>query len=90
MLVNTEAVRDQIRDLSASLNIPDLIKEGSVAYGMQTFDQSLVNWFSRGVISYESAQFYATNPAELALRIQGVNGSSDTTWDGFRQGSSAK
>ena len=86
VLVNTEAVRDQIRDLTASLNIPDLIKEGSVAYGMQTFDQSLINWFSRGVISYESAQFYATNPAELALRVQGVNGSSDTSWDGFKKG----
>ncbi len=84
VLVNTEAVRDQIRDLSTSLNIPDLIKEGSVAYGMQSFDQSLMNWFSRGVISYESAQFYATNPAELALRVQGVDGSNDAGWDGFR------
>ena len=87
VLVNTEAVRDQVRDLSSSLNIPDLIKEGSVAYGMQSFDQSLMNWYSRGVISYESAQFYATNPAEFALRVQGVDGSSDTSWDDFRQAS---
>jgi twitching motility protein PilT len=87
VLVNTEAVRDQVRDLSSSLNIPDLIKEGSVAYGMQSFDQSLMNWYTRGVISYESAQFYATNPAEFALRVQGVDGSSDTNWDDFRQGS---
>ena len=89
VLVNTEAVRDQIRDLKATLNIPDLIKEGSMAYGMQTFDQSLMNWYSRGVISYENALFYATNPAEFALRIQGVDGTSDTNWDGFRQGSAA-
>ena len=89
VLVNTEAVRDQIRDLSATLNIPDLIKEGSMAYGMQSFDQSLMNWYSRGVISYENALFYATNPAEFALRIQGVDGTSDINWDGFRQGSAA-
>ncbi len=87
VLVNTEAVRDQIRDLSSTLNIPDLIKEGSVAYGMQTFDQSLMNWYSRGVVSYESALFYASNPAEFALRIQGVDGSSDVSWDAFKQGS---
>lgn len=87
VLVNTEAVRDQVRDLSSSLNIPDLIKEGSVAYGMQSFDQSLMNWYTRGVISYESAQFYATNPGEFALRVQGVDGASDTNWDDFRQGS---
>jgi twitching motility protein PilT len=89
VLVNTEAVRDQIRDVSATLNIPDLIKEGSVAYGMQSFDQSLMNWFSRGVISYENALFHATSPAEFALRVQGVDGTSDTNWDGFRQGSGA-
>ncbi len=87
VLVNTEAVSDQIRDLSATLNIPDLIKEGSVAYGMQSFDQSLMNWYTRGVISYENALFYATNPAEFGLRVQGVDGSSDASWDGFKQGS---
>ena len=87
VLVNTEAVRDQIRDLQASLNIPDLIKEGSLAYGMQSFDQSLMSWYSRGVISYEHALFHATSPAEFALRIEGVNGSSDASWDGFRPGS---
>ena len=89
VLVNSEAVRDQVRDLTTALNIPDLIKEGSVAYGMQTFDQSLMNWYSRGIITYESAQFYATNPAELALRVQGVDGSSDRSWDGFRGPGSA-
>ena len=84
VLVNTAAVRDQIRDLSATLNIPELIREGSVAYGMQTFDQSLMNWYSKGVISYEQALFYATNPAEFALRIEGVDGASDASWDGFK------
>jgi twitching motility protein PilT len=89
ILVNTEAVRDQIRDVSSTLNIPDLIKEGSVAYGMQSFDQSLMSWYSRGVISYENALFHATNPAEFTLRVQGVDGTSDSQWDGFRQGSAA-
>ena len=85
VLVNTEAVRDQIRDLQATLNIPELISEGSVAYGMQTFDQSLMNWYTRGVISYENALFYASNPAEFALRVQGVDGASDASWDDFKQ-----
>ena len=87
VLVNTEAVRDQIRDLSATLNIPELIKEGSIAYGMQSFDQSLMNWYTQGIISYENAVFNATNPAEFALRVHGVDGASDATWDGFKQGS---
>jgi twitching motility protein PilT len=85
VLINTEAVRDQIRDLSKALNIPDLIKEGGVAYGMQSFDQSLMNWYHKGVISYDDALFAATNPAEFALRVQGINASSDTSWDSVAQ-----
>ena len=85
ILVNTEAVRDQIRDLTKALNIPELIKEGGVAYGMQTFDQSLMNWYHKGVISYDDALFAATNPAEFALRAQGINASSDTSWDTVKQ-----
>ena len=85
ILINTEAVRDQIRDLSKALNIPDLIREGGVAYGMQSFDQSLMNWYHKGVISYDDALFAATNPAEFALRAQGINASSDTTWDQVKQ-----
>jgi twitching motility protein PilT len=84
ILINTAAVRDQIRDMSKSLNIPDLIKEGTVQYGMQSFDQSLMHWYTQRVISYESAMFYATNPSEFALRTQGVEGTSDKSWDKFR------
>jgi twitching motility protein PilT len=83
VLINTAAVRDNIRDMTMTLNIPDLIKEGAVQYGMQSFDQSLMQLYSRGVISYESAVFYATSPSEFALRVQGVAGSSDTSWSSF-------
>ncbi|MGQ0537649.1 MAG: type IV pilus twitching motility protein PilT [Gemmatimonadaceae bacterium] len=85
VLINTAAVREQIRDMTKTLNIPDLIKEGTVQYGMQSFDQSLMSWYSKGIVSYENALFYATNPNEFALRTQGVSGSSDTTWDGFQR-----
>jgi len=83
ILINTAAVRDQIRDMQKALNIPDLIKEGKMQYGMQSFDQSLMSWYSKGMISYESAVFFATSPAEFALRVQGVAGTSDSTWAGF-------
>ncbi len=83
VLINTPTVRDQIRDMEKMLNIPDLIKEGTVQYGMQSFDQSLMQWYSQGAISYESAVFYATSPSEFALRVQGVAGTSDTSWSGF-------
>jgi twitching motility protein PilT len=85
VLVNTEAVRDQMRDMSKSMNIPQLIREGAVPYGMQSFDQSLMNWYQKGIISYDDALFAATNPAEFSLRLQGIAGSSDTSWDSVKQ-----
>jgi twitching motility protein PilT len=85
ILINTAAVREQIRDMNKSLNIPELIREGTVQYGMQSFDQSLMHWYSKRVISYESALFFATNPSEFALRAQGVEGSSDNTWNDFER-----
>ena len=80
MLINTAAVKDNIRDAEKSLNIPDLIKEGGVQYGMQSFDQSLMQWYHQGAISYEMALFFATNPSEFALRLSGIEGSSDQTF----------
>lgn len=85
ILINTAAVRDNIRDMSKSLNIPDLIAEGTIQYGMQSFDQSLMNWFVKGVISYEHALYYATNPSEFALRVQGVASTSDAKWENLNQ-----
>ncbi len=80
ILINTAAVRDNIRDPEKALNIPELIKEGTVQYGMQSFDQSLMHWYQQGKISYEAALFYSTNPNEFALRVSGIEGTSDRTF----------
>jgi twitching motility protein PilT len=80
ILINTAAVKDNIRDSEKSLSIPDLIKEGSIQYGMQSFDQSLMDWYQKDVISYEDALFYSTNPSEFALRVSGIEGTSDRTF----------
>src|SRR6476620_2845404 len=77
VLINSAAVADNMRDIEKALNIPDLIAEGTVSYGMQTFDQSLMKWFNDGMISYESALFYSSNPNEFALRVSGVDSASD-------------
>ena len=77
VLINTAAVADNVRDLSKQLSIPDLIAQGSVQYGMQTFDQSLFQWYQQGIISYESAIFYCSNPSEFALKVSGVDSSGN-------------
>lgn len=80
ILINTAAVHDNIRDAEKALGIPDLIKDGMVQYGMQSFDQSLMQWYSDGVITKEAALFYSSNPNEFELRLSGIEGTSDRTF----------
>src|SRR5438094_566967 len=82
VLINTAAVQENMRDLTKSLSIPDLIAQGSVQYGMQSFDQSLFHWYQQGMVSYESAIFYATNPSEFALKVSGVDSGESQSFGG--------
>ena len=52
--------------------IPDALFEGKEIYGTQTFDQALLDLLKSGNISEETALDYATNPADMKLKMQGV------------------
>ena len=52
--------------------IPDALAEGKEIYGTQTFDQSLIDHYYNGKISKEMALEYATNPADMKLKMDGV------------------
>ena len=39
-----------------------------------------MQWYKSGVISYESALFFSTNPSEFALRASGIDSASDRTF----------
>lgn len=82
VLVNTAAISQLIRTGDDSQSIPELIADGRVQYGMQTFDQSLLELYRRGAISYEWAMHYASNPSEFALRASGVESGEQETWGG--------
>ena len=69
VLINTAAVRDNIRDMTKSLDIPDLIKEGTVQYGMQSFDQSLFDLYEAQRITEDEALRNADSTAELRQMI---------------------
>src|SRR2546428_6969856 len=81
-LINTAAVQENMRDLTKTLSVPDPIAQGSVQYGMLSFDQSLLYWDQQGMISYESALFYASNPSEFALKVSGVESGESRAFGG--------
>ena len=54
-------------------------------YGMQSFDQSLMQLLLEGRRSRTRARCSTPrSPSEFALRVQGVAGTSDTSWYGLR------
>ncbi|HEU0053765.1 MAG TPA: PilT/PilU family type 4a pilus ATPase [Longimicrobium sp.] len=82
VLVNTATISEIIRKGEELVTIPDHIAEGRVQYGMQTFDQSLLELYGKGWISYEWAMHYASNPSEFALRVSGVSPGEQEVWAG--------
>jgi len=85
VLVSTARVRECIVDENRTSEIGDAIADGTVTYGMQTFDQSLMGLVKDGLISYHEALRNATNPNDFALRMKGIRGTSDSKWDQFEK-----
>lgn len=79
VLIATVTIKDCILDPDKTKLIPDVIAQGTLHYGMQTFDQSLFHLFKSGLITYEEALRMATNPDDFALRAKGVQAASNLT-----------
>jgi twitching motility protein PilT len=55
--------------------ITDAIEEGKDIYGMQTFDQALLDLYFDKIISKEEALENATNASDMKLKMQGLGSS---------------
>jgi twitching motility protein PilT len=69
-LVSTGRVRDLILEPNRPEDLSRIIQEGEY-YGMQTFDQSLIQRMNQGLISMEEAMRVASNPSDLKLQAGG-------------------
>src|SRR5215216_4211222 len=77
VMVVTPYIRDCVIHAEKTSMIRDAIAQGTSQYGMQTFDQSLFDLYTRGLITYEEALNCATNADEFKLRVSGVRSVSD-------------
>jgi twitching motility protein PilT len=85
VLVNTGLVSEYIVDPLKTVLIPELVESGAIQYGMQSFDQSIMDIYKKGMISYEEALIQATNPSDFELRVKGITGASDRGWHEFEK-----
>jgi twitching motility protein PilT len=77
VLIATEYIRDCIINPEKTRLIHDAIAAGVSQYGMQTFDQSLYDLYTQGLITLEEALLNSSNPDEFKLRIAGIRSTAD-------------
>ena len=70
VLICTGFARDLIKDVNRTPELRDYIKESRDQYGMQTFDQHLMDLVSDGVVTYETAAATSSNPADFELQMK--------------------
>ena len=78
VLICTAAARDIIRDAGRVAELYDYIREAGEQYGMQTFDQHLMDLVGDEVITYETALAAATKPADFELQMRTLRRRSRT------------
>jgi twitching motility protein PilT len=83
VLISTAYTRELIGDKDRTKEIPEAIAKGFTTYGMQTFDQSLMQLVKEGLVTYEEALKNVSNPDDFALRYRGIASTSDGNWSDF-------
>ena len=83
VMISTGRVRECIDEKEKTKQLHEAIAQGVTAYGMQTFDQSLMSLYTRKLITYEEALRQSSNPDDFALKISGISSTSDLSWDQF-------
>ena len=71
VLVMTLRMREFVLDADKTDQLPDAIAEGEY-YGMQTFDQHLLELYGRGIISMDAALDAASSPHDFRIMARGV------------------
>jgi twitching motility protein PilT len=72
VLVSTPYVRDCIADREKTSFLASAISQGASEYGMQTFDQSILELYHRNLVTIEEAVRWVTNVEEFKMRLRGI------------------
>ncbi len=83
ILVTTETLRKLIITPEQDKGFKQIISEGQSRFGMQTFDQSLMQLVNDGGITMDEALKYASSPTDFRIKARGINEQSGMDWHGF-------
>ncbi len=77
VMIATPYIRECIQEREKTFLIRDAIAAGVSQYGMQTFDQSVIQLYNKGYISFEQGLRYSSSPDNFRLRVQGIQSTQD-------------
>ncbi|MFH1313560.1 MAG: PilT/PilU family type 4a pilus ATPase [Candidatus Eisenbacteria bacterium] len=80
VMIVTETIKEYLVDATRTQLIKSTIEESTTEYGMQSFDQSLLSWYNKGVITLEEALRHASSPTALQIKAKGIQTGSDVSW----------
>jgi len=81
IMVNTPTIRECIIDKDKTSMINDYIESGKSIYKSQSFDQSLFDLLQKDLITFEEALKWANRPDDFTLKVKGVHGTSEISWN---------
>ena len=86
VMISTAWIRELIDDQEKTYQLREAIAQGYTTYGMQIFDQALMDLVKRKIISYKEALRQSSNPDDFKLKFSGIDSTSDTSWKDFERG----
>jgi twitching motility protein PilT len=78
ILICTGEVRELIKDESRTADLPEYVREARDEYGMQTFDQHLMDLVADEAVTYETALAASTDAADFEKQMRSVRRRSRT------------
>jgi twitching motility protein PilT len=80
ILINTARVRELIEDPKLTSEIQQSIEEGQAAWGMQSFDQSLMELLNKDLITFDEALLHCARPEDFRIRFEGITAMDGKKW----------
>ena len=72
VMIATALIKDLIEDPAKTAQIPDAIVQGGSQYGMQSFDQAILQLCQQGLVTVAEALNWVTNVEEFKMRLRGI------------------
>lgn len=80
ILINNSRVRELIEDSKVTSEIQVCIEEGQAAWGMQSFDQSLMELLNKDLITFDEALLHCARPEDFRIRFDGITAMDGKKW----------